>query len=169
MNKLITVLLVCAAAATPPHAAADGLPVAATVRADGTTNVWTEADLVSALGLVNRKYWRDMQSESGRRAWHGGCTTSIDTNRLIRVWRYEDGFEWTNQWTRQRSVVETEIERAARRARQLATRTNGAPASVAAIMAARYAAETSPTQAVTVVIAPQAGPSPRPDTSSANP
>ena len=45
--------------------------VVTTLFSDGSTNAWTQADLVAALGLMNRKYHRDMESESGRRAWHG--------------------------------------------------------------------------------------------------
>lgn len=82
-------------------AAAEGLAdamevVAATLRADGTTNTWTRSELADALGLMNRRYWRDMETAAGRIAWHGAVTASTDgTNaqgRLIRRDVYADGY-----------------------------------------------------------------------------
>ena len=66
--------------------------------ADGSTNAWTQVDLVDALGMVNRKYHRDMASDQGRRSWHGDivpekCT--IVTNADGRKFRrdvYADGY-----------------------------------------------------------------------------
>ena len=66
--------------------------------ADGSTNVWTQVDLVDALGMVNRKYRRDMATDQGRRSWHGAivpekCT--IVTNADGRTFRrdvYADGY-----------------------------------------------------------------------------
>ena len=66
--------------------------------ADGSTNPWTQVDLVDALGMVNRKYHRDMASDQGRRSWHGDivpekCT--IVTNADGRKFRrdvYADGY-----------------------------------------------------------------------------
>ncbi|MBR2356028.1 MAG: hypothetical protein IKA69_06600 [Kiritimatiellae bacterium] len=70
--------------------------IAATLYADGTTNTWTQADLVDALGLMNRKYHRDMASESGRRQWHGKRLQQyVTTNALGRIYGislYEDGY-----------------------------------------------------------------------------
>jgi len=70
--------------------------VAATLREDGATNKWTQADLQDALGLMNRKYWRDMRTEGGRRKWHGGVKHSIRTNEITRIIErvetYDDGF-----------------------------------------------------------------------------
>ena len=70
--------------------------VAATLRADGSTNTWTEADLRDALGLLNRKYWRDMESRDGRRKWHGVPTHHYVTNAaertVERIEIYPDGF-----------------------------------------------------------------------------
>ena len=43
--------------------------------------------------LVRRMYASDMGDENGRRRWHGKVTsTSFDTNALIRVQIYEDGY-----------------------------------------------------------------------------
>ena len=66
--------------------------------ADGSTNAWTQVDLVDALGMVNRKYHRDMATDQGRRSWHGAivpekCT--IVTNADGRKFRrdvYADGY-----------------------------------------------------------------------------
>lgn len=90
--------------------------IAETTYEDGSTNKWTKADMTAALGLLNRKYWRDMQSETGRREWHGAAVSSvIDTNALIRVTTYADGFSWTNKWTRPKSDIERAAEAAAAR------------------------------------------------------
>lgn len=70
--------------------------VAETLLADGTTNTWTQSDLVAALGLLNRRYRRDIETESGRRAWHGREVTQTlltnDTGRLVMRCTYADGF-----------------------------------------------------------------------------
>lgn len=70
--------------------------VTATRRADGSTNTWTHADLQEALGLLNRKYWRDMESPEGRRKWHGKHTDHYVTNMaertVERIEIYADGF-----------------------------------------------------------------------------
>ena len=66
--------------------------------ADGSANAWTQVDLVDALGMVNRKYHRDMATDQGRRSWHGAivpekCT--IVTNADGRTFRrdvYADGY-----------------------------------------------------------------------------
>lgn len=77
----------------------DGTNVVLVTRlADGSTNPWTQVDLVDALGMVNRKYHRDMATDQGRRRWHGDivpekCT--IVTNADGRKFRrdvYADGY-----------------------------------------------------------------------------
>lgn len=65
--------------------------------ADGSTNSWTQKDLVDALGLMNRKYHRDMQTETGRRQWHGEKLSQYlmtnDTSKVIYlVTLYADGY-----------------------------------------------------------------------------
>ena len=78
--------------------------VAETLYEDGTTNTWTAADLQAALGLMNRKYHREQETESGRVTWHGkrmGQYVLDDGNGgqcLVQL--YEDGFAWTNAATR---------------------------------------------------------------------
>lgn len=70
--------------------------VVATVRSDGSTNLWTEADLADALGLMNRRYWRDMETEAGRRSWHGAIASSAvrtnAANAVEIVYTYADGY-----------------------------------------------------------------------------
>lgn len=80
--------------------------VLSTIRADGTTNLWTEADLKDALGLMNRKYWRDMATANGRAEWHGKVVKSeSQTNEtgLVRVDTYEDGYVHTEKAKRVQS------------------------------------------------------------------
>ena len=77
----------------------DGTNVVLVTRlADGSTNPWTQVDLVDALGMVNRKYHRDMATDQGRRRWHGDivpekCTivTSSDGKKFRRD-VYADGY-----------------------------------------------------------------------------
>ena len=70
--------------------------VAATLRSDGSTNTWTQTDLMDALGLLNRKYWRDMESQEGRRKWHGTprhhYVTNATDRTVQRIEIYPDGF-----------------------------------------------------------------------------
>ena len=123
--------------------AAEDDVIAVTERADGSTNFWTRADAMDALGLINRKYWRDMESESGRRDWHGKCTTSINEELEIRVWTYEDGFAWTNKWTRPKSAIERAREVAERRAAAEAQKAEGKPSKIAENYRRRAAAITN--------------------------
>ena len=41
--------------------------IAYTLREDGTTNTWTQAELQAALGLINRMYKREIGTDAGRR------------------------------------------------------------------------------------------------------
>ena len=90
--------------------------VAETLFEDGTTNTWTAADLQQALGLMNRKYHREQETDHGRVTWHGkrmGQYLLDDGNGgqcLVQL--YEDGFAWTNAATR---VTLKDPEAAARR------------------------------------------------------
>lgn len=97
MKNLATVLIMFTAAVA---VAADGDIVAATQYADGSTNVWTQSDLQDALGLMNRKYWRDMETEQGRRAWHGEIMgtyllTNQTTGVIYAAKLYSDGYVHT--------------------------------------------------------------------------
>ena len=69
-KTLLFILAVCVAVCAAIYAD-DVQIVASTIREDGTTNTWTQTDLQAALGLVNRMYWRDQQTDAGRRRWHG--------------------------------------------------------------------------------------------------
>lgn len=74
--------------------------VAQTLRADGSTNTWTGADLSDALGLINRYYWREMATRSGRGRWHGSLvsvTTVTNAARWYQVEKYADGFEFRDE------------------------------------------------------------------------
>ena len=71
-----------------------------TLYENGDTNTWSEGDLKDALGLINRKYHRDMKTESGRRAWHGEKLNQYlltnDTTKIIyMVTLYADGYTHT--------------------------------------------------------------------------
>lgn len=77
----------------------DGTNVVLVTRlSDGSTNPWTQVDLVDALGMVNRKYHRDMATDQGRRRWHGDivpekCTIVTDADgRKFRRDVYADGY-----------------------------------------------------------------------------
>lgn len=157
MKKLALALVALAFAA--PLAAQSIDPsavIAVTIREDGSTNVWTAADAMNALGMLNRRYWREMESEQGRRDWHGKPTTYIDTNALIRVWTYPDGFAWTNSWTRPKSDVERAQEAAARAAAAEAAKAAGKPSRIAEIYRKRAAAITNTVpEVVEVVITPE--------------
>lgn len=157
MKKLATIAIAALALANLAGQT-DGPVVAQTIRADGTTNTWTQAELQTALGLVNRMYWRDMETSAGRERWHGKRvgTPQLDTNLCIQVWRYADGFAWTNAWTRPKSQMEREAEAAARaaarRKAEFERLTNAVPGIVAQILADREAA--SKTNSVTEVVGP---------------
>lgn len=96
MKKLLIIMI----AVLSVVGSAEDNVVAATLREDGSTNKWTRADLQNALGLVNRKYWRDMRTEGGRRKWHGGVKHSIRTNEITRIIErvetYDDGFVYVD-------------------------------------------------------------------------
>lgn len=144
--------------------------LAETLRADGSTNRWTAADLQDALGLMNRMYWRDMKSDAGRRRWHGsrigqyvmdGTTTNaFGRPDIIRVDIYSDGFVATNRSVRRRRGEYDPEARAKERA-EAARRRDAArrvweeanlPPALAAIREAQR--QTGRTQEVTVVITP---------------
>ena len=105
--------------------------VITTLFADGSTNRWTQADLVAALQLLNRKYHRDVSTAAGRLAWHGRkVSESVDTNSLTKVSRYEDGTTFTDA-----AKVMTPLDDAKAQLARLQKRTmttNGVPAALAA-------------------------------------
>ena len=110
MRKPLSLVL-CALALCPVSAARAAEPpvppvstataeniVITTLLADGSTNAWTQADLVDALGLLNRRYRRDIETQGGRTAWHGRevsqtpCTNAAGAFVMRRV--YADGFAY---------------------------------------------------------------------------
>lgn len=92
------------AVAEIPSVTNDQSVVVETLFEDGSTNTWTAADLQAALGLMNRKYHREQETDHGRVTWHGkrmGQYILDDGNGgqcLVQL--YEDGFAWTNAATR---------------------------------------------------------------------
>ena len=121
--------------------------VVTTLLADGSTNSWTQADLVAALQLMNRKYHRDVETESGRKAWHGKIvTTVVDTNALVKVTTYEDGTEFRDPFK-----VITPVASAQARAAQISVHTNGLPSRLAAARL-RRATEKAAVSNVTVIV-----------------
>ncbi len=76
---------------------ATGQVVATTLFSDGSTNTWTQADLLAALQLINRKYHRDCERAEGRKAWHGGMREVVTTNgeELVKTEIHEDGQQFT--------------------------------------------------------------------------
>ena len=112
--------------------------VATTLFSDGTTNTWTQADLLQALQLINRKYHRDCERGEGRRAWHGAMRETVTTNELGELVKreiHEDGqtFTFTSR------VVTASASVAAANSRLKATMSRGVPAALAAARARREA------------------------------
>ena len=98
MNRTVFALCVgmaaLASAIAHGQTAEDSPVVAQTLFSDGTTNTWTQADLIAALQLVNRRYHRDCESPGGRNAWHGklvGQTVSTNGTTLVKTEQHEDG------------------------------------------------------------------------------
>ncbi len=97
----IILLFSFAAIAQDGGAAADpagGQVIATTLFSDGTTNTWTQADLLAALQLINRKYHRDCQRADGRQAWHGRIQREIITTNgedLVKTEIHDDGQQFT--------------------------------------------------------------------------
>ena len=126
MKKLI-LALICATAAISQLCADD--VVLTTLFSDGTTNTWTQADLVAALQLLNRKYHREVDAAtgtaSGRAAWHGKIVRPavIDTNALTRTTFYEDGTVFVDPFVPRPP---------ARKSLPPPVMTNGVPARIAA-------------------------------------
>jgi len=167
MKKILFIVVAAAFAAV--HA--DEQVVAATIRADGSTNTWTQADLQSALGLMNRMYWRDQETDAGRKKWHGerigeyllptGVTNANGAAQMIVVQLYQDGFVATNRMVRYRRSIVPDPEAAAKAAAEAKRRADEAraawesanlPPDLAALRAAQRIA--SETNEVTVIVGP---------------
>ena len=166
MKKILFMIIAACAVAQ-----ADEQVVAQTIRADGTTNTWTQADLQAALGLMNRMYWRDQETDSGRRKWHGerigeyllptGVTNAHGAAQMMVIHLYADGFVATNNMVRYRKSIVKDPEAAAKAAAEAKRRAEEAraawesanlPPDLAALRAAqRIAGETNE---VTVIVGP---------------
>ena len=147
-----TRLILCLSAALPlcvksfaDEPATNAQIVAETLFEDGTTNTWTQADLKDALGLMNRKYHREQETDAGRAKWHGkrmGQYLLDDGNGgqcLVQL--YEDGFAWTNaaqrigSWGRDPEAAAK--AKAAAEARQAEWERTHLPPDVAALLQRR--------------------------------
>ena len=146
MKKILLTLVFAAAIA--PRVMSDEI-VLTTLFADGTTNAWTQADLVAALQLLNRKYHREVNTTEGRRAWHGKVvSTVIDTKAMIKTTVYEDGTTF-----RDAARVTTPQQAAAAHNATLPppVMTNGIPTRLAAARV-RQAQNAATTNTVTITI-----------------
>ena len=104
---------------------------------DGSANTWTLADLQSALELINRKYHREISTESGRRAWHGKKIKAVtDAQKLTITTTYEDGTVFIDE-----APLETPAQSVAAHNQKLkvSVSTNGVPAKLAAARLRRAA------------------------------
>lgn len=155
MKRLAIYMILCAAAfalsATP--AIAEGspeTPIVTTLLSDGSTNVWTQADLVAALQLLNRKYHRDCETPSGRAAWHGKRVSHVtDANAFTVTEIYADGTVFVDA-----APVETPSQSVAKHnSRLTTTMTNGVPDRLARARMMRHE-EKATTNTVTVVVTP---------------
>ena len=162
-RALIASAALLALAACPVAAAPAAAPVVAeTLLADGTTNTWTQADLVDALGLLNRRYRRDIATESGRRAWHGRETAqALVTNAAGRIFMrrtYADGFTYDDE-ARPTSTRRAASNAVARVRASLPA--NGVPARLAARRAEAAANAGTAETNVTVTAGGPGGAAPR--------
>lgn len=130
---------------------AEDMPIVTeTLFEDGTTNTWTQADLKAALGLLNRKYHREVKTESGRVAWHGKrIKTEEDTNTLTVVSTYADGTQFTDPFN-VRKPQSLEARMAAAKAAKAKQRASMPPRLAAELAKRDEAAAT--TNEVTVIV-----------------
>ena len=147
--------------------------VATSLRSDGTTNTWTAADLQSALGMVNRMYWRDMETHQGRKRWHGerlgqyiletGETNSLGQAMICRVDLYADGFVATNRGLKVHNTLVKDPEAIAKAAAEQKRKQDAMraaweranlPPELANLRNAQR--ENQTTQTITVIVGPEA-------------
>lgn len=152
MNKTAALFaLALAAALAPLELRPDGdlsQVVAQTLFSDGTTNTWTQADLIAALQLINRKYHRDCERGDGRKAWHGKLVSqSVDTNALTKTETYADGTSFTFPFSQNTPAQNV----AAANAKLKTTMTKGVPTALAAARLRREQ-EKATTNIVTVTV-----------------
>lgn len=118
-----------------------------TQMADGSTNQWNMSDLVQALGLLNRKYHREVATPSGRSAWHGQLTKEvIDADAETKTEYHEDGTSFTFKFKKI-----TPAQAVTNKNATLSVNTNGIPVALAKARLLR-AQEKQTTNIVTQVI-----------------
>ncbi len=144
MKKLAFLLALAVALLALPSIAEESAneePVLTTLLSDGSPNTWTQADLVAALQLLNRKYHREVEKPAGREAWHGKLVRQeIDTEREVKIETYEDG-----------TVFEFPFEKPSRPKPKTTLDDNGVPPALAAARRRRQE-EKATTNIVTVVV-----------------
>ena len=126
---IISILLMSIVAFTDTKAQSGSDVIATTLFSDGRTNTWTQADLLAALQLINRKYHRDCERPEGRKAWHGTMREVITTNgeELVKTEIHEDGQTFT---FRSRYIAPA-VSVSNGNARLSTTMTKGVPAALA--------------------------------------
>ena len=154
MNKTAALFaLALAAALAPLDLRPDGdlsQVVAQTLFSDGTTNTWTQADLIAALQLMNRKYHRDCERAEGRRDWHGklvGQSVTTNGETLVKTERHEDGTVFTFE----APYVPPAVAVSNANAKLKTTMTKGVPTALAAARLRREQ-EKATTNIVTVTV-----------------
>ena len=86
---------VCAEAQEPDGRSAE------IVRAIEVATGWSAEELANGLEMLDRMYSLDMSNETGRVRWHGKVArTHFDTNALVKVTWYEDGWEFRENFER---------------------------------------------------------------------
>lgn len=115
---------------------------------DGSTNTWTQADLVAALGLLNRKYHRDCEGAGGRISWHGRLTKEVvDEDAETKTEVYEDGTTFVYRY---RKVTPSQAVKD-HNSKLTTVKTNGIPVSLARARL-KYAADKQTTNVVNQVL-----------------
>lgn len=158
-SLLVLTLCICASLVFADEPATNATPIVAeTLFEDGSTNTWTQADLTAALGLMNRKYHKEQETDAGRVSWHGKRMGQylIDAGdgKQCLVMLYEDGFAWTNAATRV-TLKDPEAAakaKAAAEARQAEWERTHLPPDVAALLQRRR--DAAATNTVTVIVTP---------------
>ena len=128
-SLIVAALTLCASAETNV--------IFTTRHIDGSANTWTLADLQSALELINRKYHREVATDSGRNAWHGKKIKAVtDAKNFTIMTTYEDGTVFIDE-----APLETPAQSvaAANKKLKVSVSTNGVPAKLAAARLRRAA------------------------------
>ena len=110
MKKFLILSLLLASVVSLADGEESSPIIAETLLLNGATNTWTQADLIAALQLMNRKYHRDVDNSlAGRQAWHGKLISQeIDEENEIKISTYEDGTQFIDKFTAQSPAREVE-------------------------------------------------------------